>query len=105
MLSRLGHEAKVVENGQEAVNEIVENQSSKRYDLVLMDWQMPVMDGIDATKEIRRKGYNTYELPIVGLTASIQGLDWSAIGMNDCLKKPIRIPDLKAALLKNVSKK
>jgi CheY-like chemotaxis protein len=69
----------------------------------LMDWQMPVMDGIDATKEIRRNGYTMSDLPIVGLTASIQFLDWFELGMNDCLKKPIRISDLKAALIKNVS--
>jgi CheY-like chemotaxis protein len=101
MLQRLGHHPTVVENGQECVAEIT--SSSKEYDLVLMDWQMPVMDGIDATKEIRRKGYNMSDLPIVGLTASIQFLDWFELGMNDCLKKPIRISDLKAALIKNVS--
>jgi CheY-like chemotaxis protein len=101
MLQRLGHHPTVVENGQECVAEIT--NSSKKYDIVLMDWQMPVMDGIDATKEIRRKGYNMSDLPIVGLTASIQFLDWFELGMNDCLKKPIRISDLKAALIKNVS--
>jgi CheY-like chemotaxis protein len=101
MLSRLGHETVVVQNGQEAVTEITENEGDE-YDLVLMDWQMPVMDGIDATKEIRRKGFSMSKLPIVGLTASIIGLDWYSIGMNDCLKKPIRIADLKSALAKNM---
>jgi CheY-like chemotaxis protein len=101
MLQRLGHHPTVVENGQECVAEIT--NSSKKYDIILMDWQMPVMDGIDATKEIRRKGYNMSDLPIVGLTASIQFLDFFELGMNDCLKKPVRISDLKAALIKNVS--
>jgi CheY-like chemotaxis protein len=101
MLQRLGHHPTVVENGQECVTEIT--NSTKKYDIILMDWQMPVMDGIDATKEIRRKGYKMSDLPIVGLTASIQFLDWFEIGMNDCLKKPVRMSDLKAALIKNVS--
>ena len=102
MLSRLGHESVVVQNGLEAVTAITENEDGDDYDIVLMDWQMPVMDGIDATKEIRRKGFSMSRLPIVGLTASIQGLDWFSIGMNDCLRKPIRIADLKSALIKNV---
>jgi CheY-like chemotaxis protein len=101
MLSRLGHETVVAENGQEAVACIAKSQDTK-FDMILMDWQMPVMDGIDATKEIRRRGFSVSELPIVGLTASIQGLDWSEIGMNDCLTKPIRIADLKSALQKNM---
>ena len=101
MLQRLGHIATVVENGQECVEEIT--SSSKKYDIILMDWQMPVMDGIDATKEIRRKGYSMSDLPIVGLTASIQFLDFFELGMNDCLKKPVRISDLREALIKNVS--
>lgn len=120
MLQRLGHVATVVPNGQEAVTEVLNSETTTNFnnndgsntgdgtnttafDVVLMDWQMPVMDGIDATKEIRRKGYSMKGLPIVGLTASIQGLDWFKIGMNDCLKKPIRISDLKAALIKNTT--
>ena len=100
MLQRLGHIATVVENGQECVAEIT--SSSKKYDIILMDWQMPVMDGIDATKELRSKGYSMSDLPIVGLTASVHFLDFFELGMNDCLKKPVRILDLKAALSKNV---
>jgi CheY-like chemotaxis protein len=101
MLERLGHHPTVVENGQECVAEIT--NSSRKYDIILMDWQMPVMDGIDATKEIRRKGITMSDLPIVGLTASIQFLDWVELGMNDCLKKPVRISDLKATLIKYAS--
>jgi CheY-like chemotaxis protein len=100
MLQRLGHHATVVENGQECVAEI--SNSPKKYNIILMDWQMPVMDGIDATKELRSKGYNMSDLPIVGLTASVDYLDFFELGMNDCLKKPVRILDLKAALIKNV---
>lgn len=52
--------------------------------------------------EIRRKGYTKANLPIVGLTASIQGKDWLDVGMNECLKKPIRLNELKEALARNM---
>jgi signal transduction histidine kinase/CheY-like chemotaxis protein len=99
MLKRLGHFPTIVDNGQLAVDEIESRRDD--YDMVLMDVQMPVMDGIDATKEIRNKGYGEYDLPIVGLTASIQNVDWNQIGMNDFLKKPIRMVDLKLSLAKH----
>uniref|UniRef100_A0A7R9ZPZ9 Response regulatory domain-containing protein n=1 Tax=Craspedostauros australis TaxID=1486917 RepID=A0A7R9ZPZ9_9STRA len=99
MLKRLKHVPTVVENGDLAVKEIVSKRND--YDLVLMDVQMPVLDGIDATKEIRCQGYLECDLPIVGLTASIQTFDWNQIGMNDCIKKPVRILDLKRGLAKH----
>jgi signal transduction histidine kinase/CheY-like chemotaxis protein len=101
MLKRLGHFPTIVDNGQSAVDEIELRHDD--YDLVLMDVQMPVMDGIDATKEIRNNGYGESDLPIVGLTASMQNVDWNQIGMNDCLKKPIRMVDLKKCLAKHSS--
>ena len=57
--------------------------------------------GIDATKEIRAKGFLETDLPVVALTASIQSVDWVQVGMNDCIKKPVRIVDLKRCLAKN----
>jgi CheY-like chemotaxis protein len=116
MLTRIGHVPVIVPDGQAAVDEIMKTvlalsalsleesspeQQKPAYDLVLMDWQMPIMDGIDATKEIRNRGYSMADLPIVGLTASIQNLDWSSVGMNDCLMKPVRIADLKESIHKN----
>ena len=98
MLERLGHTVVLAENGKVALDVI---SKSHPFDLVLMDWQMPVMDGIDATKEIRNRGFSPEELPVVGLTASIHGLDWQKIGMNDCVKKPIRLNELKRAIAEN----
>jgi len=131
MLKRLGHVTTIVEHGGLAVEKVCGNErrpsmmhdeassaigsqqfgssasaaQPTEYDIVLMDWQMPVMDGIDATKEIRSLGFDERAIPIVGLTASIQNIDWRNIGMNDCLKKPIRIVDLRECLEKNAAPK
>eukprot|EP00980_Cylindrotheca_fusiformis_P002367 scaffold543_cov119-Cylindrotheca_fusiformis.AAC.34 len=96
MLKHVGHMATVVENGQEAVAE-VEN-GTVPYDMILMDIQMPVMDGIEATKLIRSNGWTKSRLPIVGLTASFQTAqlkDYKKIGMNHCIAKPVRMKILK----------
>jgi signal transduction histidine kinase len=91
MLTRLGHEVTIVENGAEAVQEV----QRRVYDLILMDIQMPVMDGIDATKEIRCLGMT---LPIVGLTASVRRDDFATIGLNDWIGKPVRLKELQTKL-------
>ena len=87
MLKRLGHEVTIAENGKVAVMEV----QKQGYDLVLMDMQMPVMDGIDATKEIRSLGLT---LPIVGLTASVRRSDFDGIGLDDWIGKPVRLNEL-----------
>ena len=64
--------------------------TSKSYSLVLMDCNMPEMDGIEATRQIRERG-NT--VPIVALTAHVDSRilqDCLEAGMNDCLSKPFR---------------
>ena len=91
MLSRLGHKVTVVDNGEQAVSEVQQT----RYDLVLMDIQMPVMDGIDATKEIRCLGLT---VPIVGLTASVRRDDFESIGFNGWIGKPVRLSELQSKL-------
>lgn len=96
-LNRLGHTFSIVENGLMAV-EAVENN---KFDVVLMDIQMPVMNGLDATAAIRRNGWSMNELPILGLTAEFhtKNLDkFIAVGMNDCVGKPIRLNSLKKYL-------
>lgn len=96
MLKHVGHVAKVVANGQEALAE-VENRTVA-YDIILMDVQMPVMDGMEATKAIRSKGWTKSSLPIIGLTASFQTAqlkDYQDIGMNYCIGKPVRMKALK----------
>jgi signal transduction histidine kinase len=99
MLKRLCHTVTVVENGQEAVDLL----ESEEFDLVLMDVQMPVLDGIEATKEIRSRGM---KCPIIGLTASFQRTElpyYHQVGMNDCLSKPVLLNGLRSAIYQNVS--
>lgn len=98
MLQRLGHTVTVAENGKVALEEL----RLAIFDLVLMDIQMPVMDGIECTKQIRRVlGHDKSQLPVVGLTASFQRSEldfYLDVGMNDCLGKPLRLDALKQAI-------
>ena len=93
ILSSAGYQATAVNNGAEAV-EAVKNSD---YDLVLMDIQMPVMDGFAATSEIRNLSEEKYKVPIVALTAhALMGDKEKCIraGMNDYISKPIVAQDL-----------
>jgi signal transduction histidine kinase/CheY-like chemotaxis protein len=86
------------ENGQAAVQMVAANN----YDLVLMDMQMPVMDGLAATRAIRLKP-QFQSLPIIAMTANVMESDrekCTAAGMNDHLAKPIDPDALFAALLR-----
>jgi signal transduction histidine kinase/DNA-binding response OmpR family regulator len=98
ILSRLGHEVEVAANGRLAVEAAMEH----RYDLILMDCQMPVMDGFEATTEIRRRqGVTGVRVPIVAMTANAMQGDRErclAAGMDDYLSKPIRRDRLTAML-------
>jgi signal transduction histidine kinase/CheY-like chemotaxis protein/HPt (histidine-containing phosphotransfer) domain-containing protein len=88
----------VAENGQVAVQKVAEHT----YDLVLMDMQMPVMDGIAATRAIRLKP-QFQTLPIIAMTANVMDSDreqCTEAGMNDHLRKPIDPEALLAALLR-----
>ncbi len=88
LLEQRGFTVDVVENGQEAVNATI----NTAYDLVLMDCQMPVMDGFDATAEIRRRTASANQLPIISMTADLSDSDrqrCKTVGMNDHLPKPI----------------
>lgn len=87
ILRLAGHESKSASNGQEAVDMIREEE----FDVVLMDVQMPVMNGLEATKAIRNLGVT---VPIIAVTASTQKGDMDeciAAGMNDYTTKPIDI--------------
>jgi PAS domain S-box-containing protein len=87
MLKELGYTVKLVENGKAAVDIL----ASERYDLVLMDIRMPVMDGIQAT-QIIRQNYSQH-MPIIAMTANYQPGDvrrYLAAGMNDCIPKPVK---------------
>ncbi|MDR9499830.1 MAG: response regulator, partial [Hydrogenovibrio sp.] len=94
MLEQLGLTLEVADNGEQAVQKTQEN----RFDLILMDIQMPVMDGYQATKRIRR--FNM-DVPIIALTAAAMIEDKEkalAAGMNDHLSKPISQEALQACM-------
>ena len=89
MLNAVGLTVELAENGAEAVERIQQGN----YDLVLMDCQMPVMDGYEATRQIRAKVENR-QLPIIAMTANAQPSDRAyclAAGMNDHIPKPIDV--------------
>ncbi len=89
LLAQSGVNVDIANNGAEAV----ESVKAKRYDLVFMDVQMPGMDGLEATRLIRRlKGCSAEELPIVAMTAHAMKGDYEkslSAGMNDHITKPI----------------
>lgn len=103
LLEELGLMVDIAENGAKAV----EYASSEVYDLILMDLQMPIMDGFEATKAIRSlNGYE--ETPIVALSAAVMQKDkelTSEVGMNAHLSKPIDKDELFETLVHWVSPK
>src|SRR6185295_15214413 len=98
LLNKRGHSAVVVENGREAVNAALR----ERFDVALMDVQMPDMDGFEATAAIRAAETGSGErLPIVALTAHAMAGDRDrclAAGMDGYLTKPIRPAELYAEM-------
>ncbi|MCH6258677.1 response regulator [Puniceicoccaceae bacterium K14] len=97
MLIRYNCDVDCVSNGQEAVEAFVRN----RYDLILMDCQMPVMDGYDATSEIRSLEKDGKRIPILAVTANAGESESGkclGAGMDDYLAKPFQIADLHAKL-------
>ena len=108
ILEKLGYQSDVVENGQEALAALDRGS----YALVLMDCQMPVVDGFEATKLLRQReaaaqesaasgSATTCHIPIVALTANAMRGDRErclAAGMDDYLTKPVRKEDLKGVL-------
>jgi GAF domain-containing protein/CheY-like chemotaxis protein len=98
ILEQMGYRADVASNGPEAV-ESIERQT---YDVILMDVQMPEMDGLDATRSIRKLD-NVTQPRIIAMTANALEGDREmclAAGMDDYIAKPIRVNELVEALLK-----
>jgi len=97
VLAKLGYEAKIVSNGREALEEV----DHTRYDLILMDVQMPEMDGLEATRIIRSS--QGHQPKIIAITANVMQGDKELCleaGMDDYISKPIKLDLLVAALEK-----
>jgi len=103
LLAKLGLTADTVMNGQEVLNTLKE----KDYDLILMDIQMPVMDGMTALKKIRKsRNLKNPGIPIVAMTAHALEGDRERLlrdGMNDYISKPIIFENLRQVLLRWLS--
>jgi CheY-like chemotaxis protein len=93
LLEKEGHQVTLVDNGKKALTVL----GSKKFDLILMDVQMPVMDGLEATSRIRRKK-EINDIPIIAMTAHAMKGDKErclAAGMDDYASKPIDFDKLK----------
>ena len=95
MLKKLGYKAKVTSNGREAITAL----QNMRYDIILMDCQMPEMDGFEATRRIRQgeSGRKYINVPIIAMTAHAMKGDKELCleaGMNDYLAKPVKSQEL-----------
>ncbi|WP_051920473.1 PAS domain-containing hybrid sensor histidine kinase/response regulator [Thermodesulfobacterium hydrogeniphilum] len=99
ILEKLGYSVDIASNGKEAI-EAVKNNT---YDLILMDCQLPEMDGYEATKEIRKLEGNKRHTPIIAMTAhALEGDKEKCLmaGMDDYISKPVRKEKLEEVLKK-----
>lgn len=98
-IGKLGPTVDIADNGKDGIEKTLQ----KKYDLILMDMQMPVLDGLEATRQLRESGNNT---PIISLTANAMQEDRNkclAAGANNYLSKPIEFNDFYATLTKYLS--
>jgi len=93
MLKKLGHQADIATNGIKAI-EALENQS---YDIVLMDIQMPEMDGLEATKIIRRRWHQGPKIIVITSLNNYREICLEA-GADDFLTKPFGIKELRESI-------
>jgi CheY-like chemotaxis protein/HPt (histidine-containing phosphotransfer) domain-containing protein len=105
ILGKLGYKTDAVSDGQEALNRL----SQMSYDLVLMDCQMPVMDGYEATKMIRSKKQPgaIRNIPVIAMTAHAMAGDREKCiqaGMNDYIAKPVSVDNLNTVINKWLGK-
>lgn len=97
MLEGAGHSVEIAVDGTEAVSKA----ASKSYDLILMDIQMPIMDGITATEKIRAMKTETKTVPIVAMTANVlpdEVKRFYEVGMNGHIRKPVDLGELIAGV-------
>jgi CheY-like chemotaxis protein len=103
MLRRLGYAVTSVVDGRSALTRV----STEPYDIVLMDCQMPIMDGLAATRLIRGLPGDAGAVPIIGLTADASTearAACQAAGMSDYLSKPYTLEQLRAVLARHVTR-
>jgi CheY-like chemotaxis protein len=96
LLEKLLVDVSVVDDGQQLLDCVDEINPQ----LILMDCHMPVLDGFEATRELRRRGS---QIPIYALTAGVSNeerIECSSIGMDEILTKPVTLRSLKSALQK-----
>jgi CheY-like chemotaxis protein len=99
MLERLGYQADTAANGKEVLAAL----KSRSYDIVLMDVQMPEMDGLEAARLIRSEKVDRPY--IIAMTAHAMKGDREVCleaGMNDYVSKPVRMEELRAAILRSL---
>ena len=94
MLAKIGVIPEFADNGQQAIDFLSENE----VDIILMDCRMPIMDGFEATKQLRKTGYRK---PIIALTAGTTSMEVDqciTVGMDDTLNKPYKSKELERML-------
>ena len=100
ILEKLGHRVTIAESGQEALDIL----AAQTFDIVLMDIQMPGLDGVETTRQIRaRETGDDHRLPIIAVTAHAMAGDrerYLAAGMDDYLTKPIQRAELIKAIVR-----
>ena len=99
MLENLGVAVDTADDGRQALDALL-GRGRAAYDLVLMDLQMPVLDGLDATRELRRAP-EFADLPVIAMTANVMQADREACrqaGMSDFIGKPVRLAELREVL-------
>ena len=105
LLEKWGYLVDTVDNGEEALSQL----QNKQYDIVLMDIQMPVLDGLQATKRIRRQRQNSInaDIPIIAMTANALREDRELCleaGMDDYIVKPFNLGELESKISRQLSK-
>lgn len=93
----------IASDGKKALDAVAHPNSD--FDLILMDCQMPVMDGLESTRQIRKLDSHKATIPIVGVSSGIQGMDEKEcldVGMNDFALKPLNVHMLETVVRKNL---
>lgn len=102
MLQRLNIKNDTADHGRKALSILQQaNANGEGFDLILMDCQMPVMDGFEATRSIRNSGEPYADIPIIAVTANALSSDRERClqaGMNDYLSKPFKLDDIRSKL-------